>query len=210
MTTVYFIRHSKCLKVNNDFNNDSIQLKNEKQILSLEGEKIAKEKLNIEELKNIDAIYSSNYVRAIQTAQYIAYNNNLDINVISDLGERKIGISSWNEYPEDFEIHQLNDNGYKLPNGESLKEVRERALNVLYYILENSKDKKIALVFHSTTMMTLLNTWCEVSYDSDYYFHGRKFFNGKWDYCEMFKLEFDLNKKLISIKNLDNREENKL
>lgn len=41
MTTVYLIRHSKPLKVNNDFNKDSLQLRNEKEVLSVEGEEIA-------------------------------------------------------------------------------------------------------------------------------------------------------------------------
>ena len=50
---VYFVRHSKPLKVNNDKNMDSLQIQNEKQPLSIEGENIAREKLNIEELKDI-------------------------------------------------------------------------------------------------------------------------------------------------------------
>ena len=87
-------------------------------------------------------------------------------------------------------------------NGESLNEVRERELNALNYILNNSKSDKIAIVFHSTAMMTLLKTWCEVSYESDYYFKGNKFFDGKWNYCETFKLKFDDDNNLISIKNL--------
>lgn len=44
MTTVYLIRHSKPLNVQNTYTNDSLQLQNEKKILSTEGEKIAKEK----------------------------------------------------------------------------------------------------------------------------------------------------------------------
>ena len=46
MNTVYLIRHSKPLKVNNEFNNDNLQIQNEKSSLSIEGENIAKEKLN--------------------------------------------------------------------------------------------------------------------------------------------------------------------
>ncbi len=45
MTTIYLIRHSKPLKVNNTFNNDNLQIQNEKLSLSIEGEQIAKEKL---------------------------------------------------------------------------------------------------------------------------------------------------------------------
>lgn len=49
MTTIYLIRHSKTMKVNNTFNKDNLQLQNEKSSLSIVGEQIAKEKLNIKE-----------------------------------------------------------------------------------------------------------------------------------------------------------------
>lgn len=49
-TTIYLIRHSKTLKVNNNLNNDNLQIQNEKSSLSIEGEQIAKEKLNIKSL----------------------------------------------------------------------------------------------------------------------------------------------------------------
>lgn len=65
MTTLYLIRHSKPLKVNNNSNKDSLQIQNEKLSLSVEGENIAREKMNNKELSNIDIIYSSNYVRTI-------------------------------------------------------------------------------------------------------------------------------------------------
>ena len=48
-TTIYLIRHSKTLKVNNNLNNDNLQIQNEKSSLSIEGEQIAKEKLNNKE-----------------------------------------------------------------------------------------------------------------------------------------------------------------
>ena len=53
MTTIYFIRHSKSQKVNNIISNESLQVQNEKFILSIEGEKIAEKKLNIDELKKL-------------------------------------------------------------------------------------------------------------------------------------------------------------
>ena len=77
-------------------------MQNEKSSLSIEGESIAKEKMNNKELDNIDIIYSSNYVRTIQTAKYLAGRSNLEINVDSELGERKFGIDSWDELPYDL------------------------------------------------------------------------------------------------------------
>ena len=107
MTTIYLIRHSKPLKVNNSLNNDNLQIQNEKSSLSIEGEKIAKEKLSNNEFDNLDVLYSSSYVRAIQTSKYLTIKNELEINIISDLGERKFGIDSWDQLPENFERKPL-------------------------------------------------------------------------------------------------------
>lgn len=199
---VYLIRHSKPLKTNNENNIDNLQLQNEKQILSIEGENIAKEKMGIKELENIGRLYSSNYVRAISTAKYIAENNNIDINIISDFGERKFGVDSWDELPNNFGENQLFDENYKLENGESQKEVRERVYNSLMKILRETSDKRIAIVFHSTAMLYLLKIWCEIDIKTlELYFNGKKVFNGKFDYCETFKLIFD-NEKIVSIENI--------
>ena len=70
MTEIYFLRHSEILKANNIENNDSLQLKNEKMILSINGEKLAYEKSQEEEMQNFDVVFSSNYVRTIATANY--------------------------------------------------------------------------------------------------------------------------------------------
>lgn len=44
MNTVYLIKHSKPMKINNTFNKDNLQLQNKKSSLSIMGEQIAKEK----------------------------------------------------------------------------------------------------------------------------------------------------------------------
>lgn len=46
MTTIYLIRHSQPLKVNNELNSDSLQIQNEKFSLSIEGEQIAQNIMN--------------------------------------------------------------------------------------------------------------------------------------------------------------------
>lgn len=90
-TTIYLIRHSEQLKVKGSYlSTEDEQVKNEKIILSIEGENRAKEFSEKEELKDIDVLYSSNYVRAIATAKYIADKNNIEINVDERLGERKL------------------------------------------------------------------------------------------------------------------------
>ncbi len=205
MTTVYLIRHSKPLKVNNDLNSDNLQIQNEKSCLSLEGEKIAKEKLSIDEFDNIDIIYSSNYVRAIQTAKYLAEKNNLEINIFTKLGERKFGIKSWDELPQGFERKQFLDETYKLGDGENQIEVRERMYSAITEILEQNKNKQIAIVSHATAISYLLRKWCDISIVNDklrYSFNGKIFLDGYLDYCETFKLILDDNNNLIDIKNI--------
>lgn len=90
-TTIYLIRHSEQLKVQNKIlTNENSQIANEKIILSANGEKMAQQMSQIEELQQINIVFSSNYVRAISTAKYIANTNNLDIIVDENLNERKL------------------------------------------------------------------------------------------------------------------------
>lgn len=201
-TIVYFIRHSKPLKVNNELNSDSLQLCNYKQILSLEGERLSKEISKKEYFKDIDILYSSNYVRAISTAKYIAHVNDLNINIVSDFGERKFGINTWEELPEDFEIKQFTDENYKISGGECLREVQRRMYNTLMKILKINRGKKICIVSHLVSMTSLFRVWCDVILNDGYYFKGNKFKDVKWNYCEIFKLEFDNHNNLVSIINL--------
>lgn len=123
MTTIYLIRHSKTLDVNNEFSTDTLQIQNEKKVLSKEGENLAKGKFNNSIFNDIEVIFTSNYVRTIETAKYISENNNIKINILDELRERRLGISSWSEKPKDFERRQFSDEKYKIGDGENKKEV---------------------------------------------------------------------------------------
>ena len=205
MTTIYLIRHSKPLKVNNSLNNDNLQIQNEKSSLSIEGEKIAKEKLSSNEFDNLDVLYSSSYVRAIQTSKYLTIKNELEINIISDLGERKFGIDSWDQLPENFERKQFLDENYKIGNGESQKEVSNRMLSAIKKILDENKNKRIGIVSHATAVSYLLKNWCNIQVVEDklrYSFNNNIILDGYFNYCETFKLVFDDNNKIISIENI--------
>jgi len=199
MTTIYFMRHSETLKYNNTNNSDSLQIQNEKWPLTEKGESIAKEKSRIEELQNFDIVYSSNYVRAISTAKYFTLDK---INIDERFGERKFGINSWDELPVDFGERQFNDFNYKIGNGESINDVVKREEEALINVLNNNKDKKILIVGHSTALAALFSKWCKIDYTGPYTFNGKELFDGKWNYCETFKLEFDNDNNLVSIMNI--------
>ncbi len=76
-TTIYLIRHSEPFKTHRGNVNakESILLENEKAPLSIDGEKTAEQFSLLSEFKNLDVVCSSNYVRAMSTAKYFAYNN---------------------------------------------------------------------------------------------------------------------------------------
>lgn len=198
MTTIYFMRHSEAMKPQNINNTDSLQLQNEKWILTVNGENIAKEKSQLEELKNFNCVYSSNYVRAISTAKYFAD----EIKIDERFGERKFGINNWDELPSDFGEKQFKDFDYKLKNGESINEVILREQEALEELLEKHKEEKILIVGHSTALASLFSKWCEISYTGSYKYNDIDFFDGKWNYCETFRLYFDDTNKLISIRNI--------
>ena len=199
MKIIYMMRHSEPLKCNYIENNDSLQLQNEKWTLTMNGESIAKEKSKIVELQDFDAVFSSNYVRAIATAKYFTKDK---VNVIDSFGERKFGICKWEELPEDFIEKQFEDFDYKLENGESLNEVLNREIVSLNKLLNEYDNKKVLIVGHSTAIGALFSNWCERQHNGAYKFNGKEFFDGKWKYCETFKLTFDSDNKLIDIINI--------
>ena len=141
------------------------------------------------------------------TAKYIAKKNNILLNVDERLGERKFGVNDMSELPQTFFEDQFRDWDYKLPNGESANDVSKRMNEVLSEILENNKDKKIAIVSHGTAISTMLHKWCDIKLNEEkklieIYFNDKLVFDGNWGCPELFKLEFDDNNNLISIKNI--------
>ncbi len=203
MKTVYLLRHSEPLKPEMIYNEDTLQIQNEKYPLTINGEEIAKTTSKNKELYDLNAVYSSNYTRAMATAKYIALENNTNVKVISDFHERTMGINSWDELPLNYNLKQFEDIDYKIGFGESIREVKERMYNALMNVLK-SEDDKIAIVSHATAITALLLTWCECDINNySMKFNGKEFFDGNWNYCQTFKLTFD-NENLINIENLDN------
>jgi len=201
ITTIYLMRHSIPFKEHKGTTNtnETILIENEKSPLSIAGEKLAEEKSLQDEFKNLDIVYSSNYVRAMATAKYFASANNLKVNIDEVFNERIHGVDSWNDLPQEFELKQFNDENFKVGYGESQKEVQTRMFNGLMKVLNENKGKRIAIISHSTAIAFLLKKWCEVYYDKDYKFNNISFFNGKWEHLQSFKLEFKDN-ELMSIK----------
>lgn len=176
---VYLIRHSEQLRTNGIKNiNEDDQINNEKVILTVNGEKKAEELANIDELQNIDVLWSSNYVRAISTAKYMAYKNNIEINIDSRLNERKLGnLDKLIELGKDkkltFTEEQLLDVNLKNVDGESLNEVNKRMKLFFNDILNENKSKRIAVVSHGMAIKSLLMDWCKLNEDLELIYDDR-------------------------------------
>lgn len=178
-------------------------IENEKSPLSINGEKIAEKWATNVEFNALDVVYSSNYVRAMSTAKYFAHNNNLKVNMDERFNERIHGVDSWEELPKNFESNQFEDENYKVGFGESQKDVQTRMYSALVEVMKNYKGKRIAIISHSTAIAFLLKMFSDVQYTGDYSYKENKYFDGKWDYIETFKLEFDENNVLVNIANIN-------
>lgn len=144
-TIVYLIRHSEKLdtKYIDKYHSDEFyQITREKRILSSEGERKAKILSENEEFDKLDIIYSSNYVRTIQTAKYFAERLNIKININKDFNERKYGNPLESK---EIGIEQYYDENIKNNEGESRKEVTERMYNAFNKIVKENKGKNIAI-----------------------------------------------------------------
>lgn len=204
MTTIYLVRHSEIIKkqLGTIDSDEDFYTSNKKTVLSVDGEKLAEKVSLMDEFNNLDVIWSSSFSRAISTAKYFADKNNLLVNVTDGFNERRHGIKLLNELPSDFEIHQFNDFDYKIGDGESRRETLERMYTSLMKVINEYKDKRILIVTHSTSIMYLLGNWCNVTYGGDYKFNDKIFFDGKWNYCQTFKLEFDDDFTLLNVETI--------
>lgn len=154
-TIIYLVRHAETVDENGIRNtNEDSQLINEKEILSVHGEEQAQKLSKNIELNNIDVIWSSSYARAKATAKYIANNNNLPINLDSNLSERKLGnLKELGEFMKDKDSRdpsqeQLLDRKFKTSDGESAEDTRQRMNKFFERVLKEYEGKKITVVSH--------------------------------------------------------------
>ena len=158
---LYFIRHAETIyrPEDEDFNRP----------LSEKG--IADAKRLIDKFKNIkiEKIYSSPYLRALNTVKGIAEQKELDIEIIDNLRERKVADNYIDDF-QTFSTSQWKDFKYSLPGGESLKEVQKRGLKVLNKIIDNHQDEDINIIAggHGTWLGVILN-YFDKKYDYDYW-----------------------------------------
>ena len=151
MTKVYFVRHAKPdISIQDDLTRP----------LTEEGIKDSKKATEFLLDKDITKVYSSPYKRSIDTIKDFAESMNLEINIIDDFRERKID-DVWIEDFNKFAKEQWNNFDYKLPNGESLNEVKKRNVIALKDIIRVNPNQNMVIGTHGTALSTIINYYDE-------------------------------------------------
>lgn len=114
--------------------------------------------------EKISAIYSSDLLRAMQTAQPLANLLNLEINATEDFRERHVGVlegltfdEAKVQYPKDYYALVNREIGHIITNGESYRQLLNRTTTALRKILRKYRGKKVVIFAHTGTIcfMTL-------------------------------------------------------
>ena len=187
MTTVYFIRHAEA---DNSVRDGRLRPLTEK---GMNDRMLVTEFLQD---KNIDAVLSSPFKRAVDTIADFADSSGIEIEIIEDFRERKSD-SDWVRDTDfwPFIERQWADFTYSLSDGECLAVVQDRNIAALNEALNIYKGKNIVIGTHGTALSTIINY-----YDRSYGFQ---------DFMAMVnilpwvvKMEFDEN-GLVKMEKVD-------
>ena len=109
--------------------------------------------------ERITAIYSSDLVRAVQTAKPLAKLLSLDIIKTPAFRERNVGVlegltfdEAQKEFPSDYEALIYRDIRHVITRGESYVQLLERTTIAIAEILEKNRGGRVAIFAHTGTI----------------------------------------------------------
>ena len=112
------------------------------------------------ETYKIDAIYSSDLSRAVHTAKPVA--DALGLSIVTDKRLRELDLGDWTDmyiaevrekYPVEYEAYRK---GARCLGGESLDELKDRALSAVYEIAQANEGKTVLIAAHGGTIRAIL------------------------------------------------------
>jgi 2,3-bisphosphoglycerate-dependent phosphoglycerate mutase len=150
MTTLHFIRHA-----------ESDRSVRDGRLRPLTEKGFASRK-TVEDFlrgKNITAVLSSPYQRAVDTVSGFAEEAGLEIVAVEDLREQKSSSDMRASHPDfkRFLRRQWEDFSYAYSDGETLGEVQTRNIAALREILAEYQDQSVAVGTHATALSLIIN-----------------------------------------------------
>jgi len=111
----------------------------------------------------IASVYTSPIQRAYTTALILAKPHNLEVKVLDDLSEIRLG--DWQglymdeiqqRWPELWQQSRTDPSGLTMPNGESFNEVAERAVRTFQTVVVANQGRHAAIVIHDVVVRVLV------------------------------------------------------
>lgn len=113
--------------------------------------------------ESLDAIYSSQLMRAYKGAQIIARGRDISVVRRNSLAEKSFGAweglthaESKERFPEEWSQWMADPGSARPPGGETYGEVRDRVLKELDQILNRHRGQQVAIVAHGGVNRTIL------------------------------------------------------
>jgi len=147
----------------------------------------------------IDSIFSSDLVRAEETAQIINKDHNVPIITSSSL--RPWNLGDFQGQQTDKVIDQINEHiekpTEKVPNGESFQEFNNRYIGMLDYIIKLAiKKKEIILITTHLRNLKLADGWVQNGCPEDHSVDPDVIINDEFSPGELYEIPLDQYKKL--------------
>lgn len=158
MTTIYLIRHAE--SEGNLFKR--IQGQYDCPITALGQQQIACLKSHFAQIP-VDAIYSSDLRRALQTAQAIYLPKHLPLH--TDPALREVDFGAWEDVPfgaamncnpDCMKRFQQGELAWHIEGGETLLQAQERIVSCVQRIVAENPNRTVAIVSHGTVIRLLL------------------------------------------------------
>ncbi len=158
MTTVYIIRHGETdfNKLHRFIGSTDHEL-NERGIAQAETLRAPMSRVHL------DRIYSSPYKRTMMTAERV--RNGRDIEIVTDRGLCEIHCGQWEglnrdeieaRWPGQINLWESQPDLLHMEDGETFKEVQDRAIKAFCEIVKKEQNKSIAVTCHMLTIQLIM------------------------------------------------------
>lgn len=139
-------------------------------------------------------LYSSDLGRAAETANIIASICDKKVIFNSELREWNVGIfqgltipEMHEKFPQERQDYERNDFEYLIPEGESLRQLRQRSFRVLTAIAQRHSDETVVVVTHGGILMCFFQEVLGISHENHSCFRQNnanfcafEYVNGRW------------------------------